>query len=285
MYKGEHLKRTTQPKVRFREHNLVDFEPEDDEDDGTAVVMMERRRSNASNNNISNTLTNSHFATKKDNNNKEQDESSDDGYIDDEALEAPTDELVVFESIEIEEVCEQIEILDVSAIDNMTENEASSPAMMTTTTTTTMTTTMVVADEANYDDDEFHKDEEPNATVSAEKMRNAEQRKLSLDRASTATKKIFRTKINPVDDDTVAVRAALRRAKKECCHYKETDEYKQKLPKYNGFHSQYGFSKEELEKRDTQQLEHARTQYRRKSQHFEQKEFLAQTNEEAFRKW
>ncbi|KAG5674306.1 hypothetical protein PVAND_004284 [Polypedilum vanderplanki] len=242
LYKAESLQRSSQPKVRFRDHQLVDYEPATDdeaEDDGTDIM---ERRSNSSNNS------------------KRDDESSDDGYIDDETLEASCDERLIIEAIEIEEVSEQIEILQVttSSSDNITEPN-------------------VAIDEQNYDE-EFDDEADTNMSAST--------RKSSLNgiKTSSSTKKIFYSKINPINgsDGEHIIR---KTTKKDCCQYKETDEYKKMLPKYNGFYSHYGLSKDEYERRQNKQLEKYQQQHRRRSRHIEQKEFLAKENEKVFAKW
>jgi len=72
---------------------------------------------------------------------------------------------------------------------------------------------------------------------------------------------------------------------KTCCHYKETDEYKQTLPKYRGCNSIYGLSKDEIERRTFSKFKQQQQRQRQQHTAMEQKEFLAQTNEEAFAKW
>jgi hypothetical protein len=76
-----------------------------------------------------------------------------------------------------------------------------------------------------------------------------------------------------------------RKQTKFCCEYKESDEYKQKLPKYNGFISKYGLSKEEITRRElfnSQMLQKKQLQQERK---FENSIARKQINEEAFSKW
>jgi hypothetical protein len=186
-------------------------------------------------------------------NSKREDESSDDGYIDD---EASGDERLIIETIEIEEVGERVEILEV------------------TNGCTTMNGQSEAMDEvSHYEEDEFDDD-----------SADASQSAAATKRTGKGVKKIFRSKINPLDDDSGGC-SIRRTTKKDCCQYKETDEYKNKLPRYNGLYSHYGLSKDELERRESKQLENCQLQFRRQSRQTEQKEFLAKTNEEAFAKW
>ena len=69
---------------------------------------------------------------------------------------------------------------------------------------------------------------------------------------------------------------------KLCC---KNNEYKQKLPKYNGFSSIYGLSKDELERRHFKQLRSIEIRQRRAAKKKEQKEYFAKINEEVFAKW
>jgi hypothetical protein len=258
LYKVESVTRSSQPKVRFRDHQLVDYEPEDDD-----VIELMEKRSNSSN------------SVKK------EEESSDDGYIDDEVLDVvPADDRVTtVESIEFEEVCEQIEVLEMSAEVNVVNDAFESEA----------------SEEDTYAKDGFHEDvldEVPKSVVrelkpiEAELRSDEKKRKTSNSTLTFSTKKIFRTKINPSSDVAVDGSPDVKcTPKKKCCQFKETDEYKQKLPKYNGLNSNYGLSKEEFERRHVRKLENVELKQQRRQLTVQQKEHLAQTNEAAFAKW
>jgi hypothetical protein len=274
LYKGEKFQRSTQPKVRFRDHQLVDYEPE--EGDEVSVELMERRSSIS----IHNTNGNNDIIVKI-----KEEESSDDGYIEDEAI--PDGERIVVESIEIEEVCEQIEMLETSiedAKDDISTNN----------------------DETYTKDIDFHEDSIESVIVTTSRVkieRKLSQQKheplLPQSQKRKATKKVFRSKINPSMDDamtptsteiispptspSISEKRASSARMKACCQ--NNNEYKQKLPKYNGYKSNYGLSKDEQERRRFNQLRNIEMQQYRAAKKVEQKEYVAKVNEEAFAKW
>ncbi|XP_070495095.1 probable serine/threonine-protein kinase kinX [Chironomus tepperi] len=243
LYKSEHSQRS-QPKVRFRDHQLVDYEPEDE----NGIKMMERRRSSQ--------LSNISF--------KKEEESSDDGYIDDDVFDPSTEERLIIETIEIEEVCEEIEVLDISDNNNRAFANGINESLD--------------IEEAKYEEDEFYKDDDiRDATMSTDNIIKSESRE-----KSSSAKRKFHTRINPIGNIPVDER---RTRTKKCCEFKETDEYKQKLPKYNGFYSHYGLSKDEIERREEKLRKNVEVYRRRSSQHFEKQDNIAKANEEAFAKW
>lgn len=281
LYKGEQHQRSSHPKVRFRDHQLVDFEPDEE-----SVELMERRASISLSTNSSNhTINNSSISKIK------EEESSDDGYIDeeDEAIPDGGDRVIV-ESIEIEEVCEQIEILDAMTVDIVESDN-------------------VGGDEENYSKDEFHEDEDESASVTAIKIKPDKKQKKQpsqhqqqpalkpqqQEKRRSSSKKVFRSKINPSVDEfmdtstttTTSIEIIGERksatTRKICCQH--TNGYKQKLPKYNGFFSSYGLSKEELERRSVNQHRNIEIQQSREVKKSEQKDHVAKVNEEAFAKW
>lgn len=294
LYKGEQFQRSSQPKVRFRDHQLVDFEP----DDGSIEVM--ERRTSISINSTSTITINNNVSSASSSVNviaKIKEESSDDGYIDEEDEAIP--DRVIVESIEIEEVCEQIEVLDAMTVDSI-ENDNEN-------------------DEEIYSKDDFHDDEDERAIVTAIKAkperkqkRQPQQVKLPsqhhhqqqekakkhgyVNKNNSASKKVFRSKINPSVDESMAVMQTpsmeiidqdimkkTRSGHKQCCQHK--NEYKLKLPKYNGFTSNYGLSKEELDRRRFNQLRNSEFQQNLEVKKSEQKDYVAKANEEAFSKW
>lgn len=277
LYKGEKFKRSTNPKVRFRDHQLVDYEPE--EGDEVSVELMERRSSIS----VHNTSGNNDIVVKI-----KEEESSDDGYIEDEAIQ--DGERIVVESIEIEEVCEQIELLETSIED--------------------------VKDDISTNDDEtytkemdFHEDSIESVIVTTSRVkieRKSIQHKQQPEPSPSqqqqkrkSAKKVFRSKINPSVDDMMTPMAAdiisppttpsisekrvTSARMKTCCQ--NNNEYKQKLPKYNGYSSNYGLSKDELDRRRFNQLRSLEMQQYRAAKKVEQKEHVAKVNEEAFAKW
>lgn len=225
LYSAGESARKTQPKVRFRDQKLVDYESEGMDSVG-----------------------------------KDQ-ESSDDGYIDDELPEATTS---IEEVVEIEDVCETIEQL-VEASENVDKE------------------TLTVE---NYSQEDFNEDEDD---VEASTLDDTLVGRTSIDTQiekltkpeKSMKQQILHTKpskVTPSEFDE-------KKSRKTCCQFKGTDEYKQKLPKYNGFNSHYGLSKEEIAKREL--IHRKQSQYRefKHMQQAEQKEFLAGINEEAFAKW
>lgn len=232
------VQRQSQPKVRFRDHKLVDYEPED------VNEIMENTNPKV----ISN----------------REDDSSDDGYIDDE-VDATTS---IEEAVEIEDVCEQIE-QDEERENNRKES----------------------MNNENYLKEDFHgeSDSEQTPLGEAKDAGNENPVLSSSNETSSKAEKFTKlhilrpksSKVNPCDvplGDQSKIR-------KTCCDYKGTDEYKQKLPKYNGFNSNYGLSKEEFVKREYVQLKLKQHKELKTIHRMEQKEFVASLNEEAFSKW
>lgn len=218
------MQRQSQPKVKFRDQKLVDYEPEDCE-------SMENPPNVA-------------------------DEVSDDGYS--EEIVEVTDEKVIDESIEIEDVCEK-----------STQQEAE----------TVESGEKEFVDDENYDKESFHEEVEVSLVKIPEN---------SIENPEKPTKKstIFRpksSKVNPTNDDDT--RNICNDRRKVCCGFKESDEYKQSLPKYNGFSSNYGLSQEEQSRREFIRYKQFQHKQQRSEQRVEQKELLAKTNEEAFAKW
>lgn len=257
--------RASSPKVKFRE-KLVEFEPEFDEDGN----LMEKR---------SNSSNSSH---------RKEEESSDDGYVEETNNNNNNEnnsDVVINESIvnsdDIEEVCEQLdgelEITEKDENSDVTEN---------------------VAEESEvYFKNDFNEEEHDAACNSPELPRErtiirkcCEDRDRKPDIQKCFPKRIFSrsksTKISPITTDVSNDVTNLCRNKvKTCCKHKESDEYKQKLPKYNGAHSNYGLSLEEIAKRQRKEQKSIHIKQRKEEQQFEQKELLSKNNEEAFAKW
>lgn len=277
LYKGEKFQRSTQPKVRFRDHQLVDYEPEEGEE--VSVELMEKRSS------ISVHNANDIIVKIK------EEESSDDGYIEDEAI--PDGERIVVESIEIEEVCEQIEMLETSIEDGKDEGSTNDDETYTK--------------EMDFHDDSIESVIVTTSRVKIERKSSVQHKNLPIQKQNTLkalsalprTTKVFRSKINPSLDDAMTTstndiisppttpsmseKRVTSGRLKTCCQNK--NEYKQKLPKYNGYSSNYGLSKDELERRRFNQLRSIEMQQYREARKVEQKEYVAKVNEEAFAKW
>lgn len=221
--------RQSQPKVRFRDHKLVDYEPEDGNEN------ME---------NLKNQIDH-----------EREGESSDDGYIDDEVEHTSIEEIV-----EIEDV---IELIDPDEESENMEKELNTE---------------------NRSNEDFHDAHLSDQALAAEGASSHVKCDFSSTVKAVKATTIFRpksSKINPCRTSP----ASQQKFRKICCEFKETDEYKQKLPKYNGFNSNYGLSKEEISKREHVQLKQRQHKELRTIKQMEQREFLASLNEEAFSKW
>ncbi|CAO1354742.1 unnamed protein product [Diamesa hyperborea] len=269
---SESVLRASSPKVKFRE-KLVEFEPEFDEDGN----LMEKR-SNSSNS------SHSH---------RKEEESSDDGYVEETHnnnnnntnINENNSDVVMNESNvnseDIEEVCEQLdgelEISEKEENSDVTEN--------------------VPEESEDYFKSDFNEEEHEEACNSPELPREptiirkcCEDRDRKPDVQKCFPKRIFShsksTKISPITTDVSNDVTNLCRNKvKTCCKHKESEEYKQKLPKYNGAHSNYGLSLEEIAKRQRKEHKSIHIKQRKEEQQFEQKELLSKNNEEAFAKW
>lgn len=70
---------------------------------------------------------------------------------------------------------------------------------------------------------------------------------------------------------------------KSCCQHKYTDS--DRLPRYNGYVSQYGMSKDQLEWRETSRQRSRLGRMRHQRQIMHAKQEIAELNEQAFRQW
>lgn len=175
-------------------------------------------------------------------------ESDDDGYIDDEVIESIS---VIDESqLELEE-----EIVgDKQYSQEEFENE--------------------LGDDVNL---------EPNdAETSGENIEEGDDAVAAEVPQKSSSLRPRSSKVSPASESAVE---ESRKIRKLCCFFKETDEYKQKLPNYNGLNSNYGLSKDEIAKREVIQSRKQQVQRNRQMQQFEHEEFMASVNEEAFAKW
>lgn len=179
-------------------------------------------------------------------------ESSDDGYIDEECIETKP------------EVREQVEIEEVYDLENSDAKE-----------------NIDVDADHDYIKEDFH-DEEPQEVKLEEESTSADVPKKSKVSAwcDTTDEKI-REELEHNDKQ----QCQMGKRSKLCCSYKDSDEYKQTLPKYNGLISKYGLSKDERSRREHIQTKvHQKNQFRAELQR-EQKEIMDKVNEEAFSKW
>lgn len=177
---------------------------------------------------------------------KSVEESEDDGYIDEEVAESIT----VIEEIQVEEEI----VCDKQYSQEEFENELGNDGNH----------------ESNDNEAAEETDGEGSNTMAAEKA----QKSSSIRPRSS--------KVGPASESMVE---ESRKVRKLCCFFKETDEYKQKLPNYNGLNSNYGLSKDEIAKREVIQSRKQQLQRNRQMQQFEHEEFMASVNEEAFAKW
>lgn len=261
---SESVSRASSPKVKFRE-KLVECEPEFDEDGN----LMEKR---------SNSSNSSH---------RKEEESSDDGSdVETNSKNNSINSDVAMNesnvtSEDIDEVCEQLDgELELS------EKEENSDA-----------TENVPEEPEDYFKSDFNEEELDEVSKSPELLREptivrkcCEDRDKKPEVQKCFAKRIFSrsksTKINPIITDfSNDVTNLCRNKVKTCCKHKESDEYKQKLPKYNGAHSNYGLSLEEIAKRQRKEQKSIHIKQRKEEQQFEQKELLSKNNEEAFAKW
>lgn len=138
-------------------------------------------------------------------------------------------------------------------------------------------------EEVNYEKSDFHDEEDKTETAIAENTETDNANNIEL---PPKKKQIFRPKssrVSPgVESDDKAIKEDEKRPK-YCCQFK--NEYNMKLPKYSGCNSNYGLSKEEIAKREY--VKHKSDQHKqfRQAKQLEEKEDLAQKNEEAFAKW
>jgi hypothetical protein len=211
LFSNENVQRKHSPKVKFRDHKLVDFE-----DDGESMEIQ-----------VQSSIV--------------EDEVSDDGYS----------EEIVNESIEIEDVSEQVQ-------QDETEIEEEKEPIV----------------EENYDKEAFHEEVEEIPVENCEKPGTAPEK-------TQPKTTVFRPKSSKVNPTITESRLERR---KTCCDFKNSDEYKEKLPKYNGYSSNY-VSKEVFAKREFFRYKQLQCKQEKLEQQLEQKKLLAETNEEAFAQW
>lgn len=183
---------------------------------------------------------------------KRGEESSDDGYIDDEVIESIS---VIEEKEETEEEPEELR-----------DDKAYS--------------------KEEFDDEDEHAAADQNGSETIDEGELEAQANGESSEKASKKSQILRprsSKVSPLLEKFPDVDG--RKIRKLCCFYKETDEYKQKLPNYNGFNSNYGLSKDEIAKRELIQSKHKESQESRQMQQMAQEGYTASVNEEAFAKW
>lgn len=205
--------RQSQPKVRFRDHGLVDFAPDDDVDE-----VMEPK---------------SHSTNAAPANN----DSSDDGYTDEDIQE--------IEAIEIKDLTED------KKAESVEEDDDGSSAK-----------------------DDF----EDVPTKNSDKDENN-----SLPQKEHIIETVEHSKVIKISQETEP--NDNRKNRKLCCCFKDTDEYKTKLPQYNGHNSNYGLSKEEISKRNERRDRESQHKKHKQMKLQQQQESSASLNEEAFSRW
>lgn len=211
LFSNENVQRKHSPKVKFRDHKLVDFEDEVESMEIPAQPSVV------------------------------EDEVSDDGYS----------EEVVYESIEIEEVTEVVVTQEIEIEEEKKEVE-----------------------EESYEKESFQEEDDEIPVENCENPESAPE--IVMPKAS-----VMRPKSSKVSPTTPECRLERR---KTCCDFKNSDEYKEKLPKYNGYSSNY-VSKEVFAKREFFRYKQMQSKQEKLEQQLEQKRLLAETNEEAFAQW
>ena len=209
-------------KVRFRD-TLEDFEPEESDDEQT-----EKNSSQSS-------VVSHHSKSKEEVIMDEIDKENDELNVEeiDEILSKNNDDMD-YTGDDVSEICEQIEEMKAKSDDEST-------------------------DKLDVEDDiHSHKSSKSDSTVEELENNNAtndvipccgdhKTKKASYIQKCLPKKLTKKSgKVNPTssDDD------AKDRKHKTCCQHKHSDDYIQKLPRYNGQNSVYGLSQEQLEKRE-----------------------------------
>lgn len=135
-----------------------------------------------------------------------------------------------------------------------------------------------------YDDNDFETESHPinegdeNSTPDLSAFNNAKKKKLT-----TLAKVVgFGGGRKTPQSESSEEKIMLQRIRtiKECCQFKESNEYKEKLPNYNGFNSRYGLSKEEIERRESGRSRRKQDRSDKQLQEHQQKELVARINEE-----
>jgi hypothetical protein len=218
------IERQSEPKVKFREPKLVEYEPEGDKE----VMELQSCPSNQS-------------STK-------DEESSNESFIDEEFIEAS--HVVTEDNVELESFQQSTSVDSDNNLDT------------------------------DYGKDDFYDEKD-----------DQEDLKLPKDSRSSVKKKVkVEAWCEPEEDprsntNVTIINSANLQKIKTCCEYKKRDGYKEKLPKYNGFVSKYGLSKEEIDRRN---FVNSKMYQKRQLQVELQKErsiARKQINEEAFSKW
>lgn len=139
-------------------------------------------------------------------------------------------------------------------------------------------------EDVNSEKSDFHEEEGGEETAKAE-ITESENSRQKVEPAPKK-KQTFRPKssrVSPGEEPDEKVVKEDKKRSKYCCQFK--NEYNMKLPKYAGFNSNYGLSKDEFAKREY--IKHKSEQHKqfKHAQQLEEKEALAVLNEEAYAKW
>ncbi|XP_058464567.1 uncharacterized protein LOC131438504 [Malaya genurostris] len=140
--------------------------------------------------------------------------------------------------------------------------------------------------EVNYSEDS--QNEEDNSEEREILKERLMRESLSYDLESEANEDNTETQYNKQSrerDSPVQAHFRNKSAKcqRKCCRFKK--KLDDKLPYYNGFHSEYGLSKEELDAKNKRVEAKRKRFYERYQKKVEQQQIKAQTNEEAFAAW
>lgn len=103
----------------------------------------------------------------------------------------------------------------------------------------------------------------------------------SIDSTSSEIKQVKKPKkiIKPEENKNLKLNLNFR----SCCEHKCSGNTK--LPKYNGYYSQYGLSKEQLEKRETRIETYRKNDLLKKTKNLEEDSTKSKASEEAFARW
>lgn len=206
-------------KVRFRE-NLEDFEPEESDEEHT--------EKNSSQSSASNPKPKEEIII------DEIDQENDELNIEEiDQILSKSNEDMDYTGDDVSEICEQIEDLKAKSDD----------------------------DTDKLDEDEIHSQRSSKSDLTVEELEDPESQPKVVHlccedhktKKSNCIQKCFPKKItkkcgkvNPSNSDE----ESRDKKNKTCCQHKHSDEYIQKLPRYNGQNSVYGLSQEQLQKRE-----------------------------------
>lgn len=123
--------------------------------------------------------------------------------------------------------------------------------------------------------------EQPKETPIAEPERSAKgvEREPSSKRPRSTQRETKITRKKSSEEDLLKIHLNVRK----CCESKHLESHQ--LPRYRGYLSQYGLSKDQLEERERNRSMSQQRQYGRRLENHEQQQRQSEMNEEAFRQW